>query len=169
MTRAASFTIGRVTGVHGLDGKLKVWSFAESAETFCSGKTVLLQTEDSPGRAYRIVRAGAHKKGILLSLEGVDTRQAAEDLVGSDIIIDRDQLPEPEKDTWYWQDLMGLEVIDRQRGCIGTITNIFPTGANDVLVVTDDNGETLVPMHRNFVKSVDLEKNTLKTDLPEDY
>ena len=89
--------------------------------------------------------------------------------MGSDIIMERDQLPEPEEDTWYWQDLIGLDVIDRQRGCIGRITNIFPTGANDVLVVTGDKGETLVPMHRNFVESVDLEKNTMKTDLPEDY
>jgi len=60
-------------------------------------------------------------------------------------------------------------VIDHKKGFIGRITDIFPTGANDVLVVTDKDQETLVPMHKHFVESVDLEKNILQTKLPEDY
>ena len=169
MNKAASFTIGKVTGVHGLDGNLKVWSFAESIDTFCPGKNVLLKSEEGLGKPYTILKASAHKKGILLSLDGVDNRNLAEDLVGKEILIDRDQLPEPEEDTWYWQDLLGLDVFDHQKGFIGKITNIFPTGANDVLVVTDKTRETLVPMHKHFVESVDIEKKTVRTTLPEDY
>jgi 16S rRNA processing protein RimM len=89
--------------------------------------------------------------------------------VGKKILIDRDQLPEPEEDTWYWQDLLGLNVFDHEKGFIGKITDIFPTGANDVLVVTDNEKETLVPMHKQFIESVDIEDGTVKTTLPEDY
>ncbi len=170
MNKTASFTIGKVTGVHGLKGYLKVWSFAESIETFCSGNIVLLKTvEEDGGKEFTIQKASPHKKGILLSLKGVDNRILAEDLVGKEIVIKRDQLPEPEEDSWYWQDLYGLDVVDHQKGALGKITDIFPTGANDVLVVTQDRKEILIPMHKHFVESVDIENKTVKTTLPEDY
>jgi len=169
MNKAASFTIGKVTGVHGLNGNLKVWSFADSIDTFSPGRSVLLKTEDEEGKPYKIIKASPHKKGILLFLEGVDNRSLAEDLVGKEILIDREQLSEPEEDTWFWQDLLGLDVFDHQKGFLGQITNIFPTGANDVLVVTDKTRETLIPMHKHFVASVDIENKTVRTTLPEDY
>lgn len=168
MNRTASFTIGKVTGVHGLGGNLKVWSFAQSVDTFSSGRSVLLKSEEEAGTQYTILQASPHKKGILLFLEGVDTRELAEDLVGKEILIDRDQLPEPEEDTWYWQDLVGLDVFDHEKGFIGKITEIFPTGANDVLVVTDKTRETLVPMHRHFIGKIDIDAGTVEVTLPEE-
>ncbi len=169
MNKATLFTIGKVTGVHGLNGNLKVWSFADSVDTFAPGTSILLKAEDEQGRMFTILQALPHKKGIILSLEGVDSRTLAQDLIGKEIIIDRDQLSEPEKDTWYWQDLLGMNVFDHQKGFIGKITDIFPTGANDVLVVVDKDQETLVPMNKNFVESIDIEKKTMLTTLPEDY
>jgi len=169
INKATSFTIGKVTGVHGLNGNLKVWSFADSIDTFCPGRSVLLKSDEEPGQPFTILQALPQKKGIILSLEGVDSRNMAEDLVGKEIFIDRDQLPEPEEDTWYWQDLLGMDVVDHQKGFIGTVTDIFPTGANDVLVVMDKDQETLVPMHKHFVESVDIEKKTILITLPEDY
>lgn len=174
MSTRALFTIGKVTGVHGLNGNLRVWSFAESIDTFGCDTIVLLQAEDGRKTEYSVRKVTPQKKGILLSLDGVDSRTLAENLVGWEILIDREQLPEPDDDSWYWQDLIGLKVIDELKGEIGKITDIFPTGANDVLVVTSDSStgeskETLVPMHKNFVASVDLEKQTMTTTLPEDY
>ncbi len=167
--KADFFTIGKVTGVHGLKGNLKIWSYAESVNTFCPGTSVLLQSGEEQGETFTILGALPSKKGVILSLEGVDTRSLAENLIGKMILIDRNQLPEPGEDNWYWQDLLGLQVVDHHKGFIGRITDIFPTGANDVLVVTDENKETLVPMHRNFVGTIDIEKNTMLTKLPEDY
>ena len=169
MNKATSFTIGKVTGVHGLNGNLKVWSFADSVDTFCPGTSVLLKAEEEQGKTFTILQALPHKKGVILSLKGVDSRNLAEDLIGKKVLIDRDQLPEPEEDTWYWQDLLGMDVFDHQKGFIGKITDIFPTGANDVLVVVDKGQETLVPMHKYFVESVDIGKKTMLTTLPEDY
>lgn len=173
MNKTTSFTIGKVTGVHGLNGNLKVWSYAESIETFSPGRIVLLKFEDEEGSTYTITRSAAHKKGILLNLEGIDSRTLAEALVGKEILIHRDQLPEPEEDTWYWQDLIGLDVIDQDKGLIGRITRIFPTGAYDILVVTQDvpgqkQKETLVPMHRQFVLCVDQEQRHVQVRLPEE-
>lgn len=165
------FTIGKVTGVHGLNGNLKVWSFAESIDTFGAGRIVLLQTENGQSREFKIKKASTHKKGLLLSLETIENRTLAEELIGSEIKIGRDQLPEPEEDSWYWQDLIGLNVSDHIKGALGRVTDIFPTGAYDILVVTDkdNNKEILIPMNRHFVADVDLENQKIVTTLPEDY
>ena len=169
MDNTASFTIGKVTGVHGLNGILKVASFAESVDTFKKGRIIVARSDGEAGKSYLILHSSPHKHGVLLTLEGIESRDQAENLVGKEILVDRDQLPEPEKDTWYWQDLMGLDVVDHLKGYLGKITHIFQTGANDVLVVTDSERETLVPMHKYFVESVDMNCHTLKTTLPEDY
>jgi 16S rRNA processing protein RimM len=179
MTSTPSFIIGRVSGVHGLAGNLKVWSFADSIDTFCPGTCISLKSSDTEtsgkddSKLYTILQSSPNKKGVILQIEGpdgkIDTRELAEELVGQDISINREFLPEPEEDSWYWQDLYGLDVVDHIKGFIGKITEVFPTGANDVLVVKNDKLETLVPMHKNFVESVDLESKTVKTTLPEDY
>ncbi len=174
MDEKGLLTIGKVTGVHGLGGNLKVWSFAESLDTFGKGKQVILEHEDplpnTPERvgSFRIQSVSAMKKGILLRLNGVDTRNQAERLTGCSILIPRDELPGLDEDTWYWEDLYTLEVRDQTLGHLGTIEQIFPTPARDILVVRDKtrDRETLIPMHRRFVESVDLENRVVKTILP---
>ena len=169
MDKITSFTIGKVTGVHGLNGNLKVWSFAQSIETFNPDREVLLKREKEQGRLFTILKALPQKKGIILTLEGLDNRTLAESFIGCEIIISRDQLPEPEENSWYWEDLINLDVVDHNMGFIGKVTEIFPTGAHDILVVIDkDNNkkETLVPMHKEFVKSIDAQQNEIKITLP---
>ena len=167
-------TIGKVTGVHGLDGKLKVRSFAESPETFQQGLQVRLRPDDSltgtsgPDRSFTIQKVSPKKSGLLLGLQDVDTREEAEELIGWNILVPKEALPELEEDTWYWEDLYHLEVIDQNLGSLGVIERIFPTGANDILVVKNHKTgrETLIPMHRHFVKSVDMESKVVKTEVP---
>ncbi|MDD9300832.1 MAG: 16S rRNA processing protein RimM [Desulfobacter sp.] len=162
-------TIGKITGVHGLAGGLKVWSFAQSLETFEKGITVNLRNENGKTVTPHVIdRASDRKKGILLFLKEVKTREQAEDLVGKEIIVDKDLLPALEQDTWYWKDLQGLRVEDQTLGKLGTIERIFPTGADDILVVTDKNTKTeiLIPMNRHFVTDVDIETGQVTTDLP---
>ena len=163
-------TMGKISGVHGLAGNLKVWSFAESSDTFKKGCTILIRKEneaDGAGITHTIQSVSPWKKGVLLKLKGVSDRNGAEDLVGRLILMDKTDLPELEEDTWYWQDLLGLNVVDQERGDVGTIEDIFPTGANDVLVVKKGKDEILIPMHREFILDVDLDKGVVETRLPE--
>ena len=167
-------TIGKITGVHGLKGSLKVWSFAQSVDTFGKGRQIWLKAEhEKEGKLYTILHSSARKKGVLIGLAHVDSIDLAEELVGREILISKDQLPEIEEDTWYWQDLCGMEVVDRALGKLGTIDRIFPTNANDILVVTDKNAggesEVLIPMHEHFIESVDTDTKIVFTTLPEGY
>lgn len=163
-------TIGKVTGVHGLAGNLKIWSFAESPETFAPGRTLRLVTEgETTGETVTIDKARPQKKGLLLTLKEITTREAAEAQVGKELLVHREDLPEPEEDAWYWQDLYGLKVVDSQAGEIGVVDHIFPTGADDILVVKDNGREVLVPMNPHFVESVDLDNRRITTCLPEGF
>jgi len=169
MNKTVLFTIGRVTSVHGLNGNLKVCSFAHSIETFRSGREVFLKADKNPGNPFNILKAMSYKKGILLSLKGVDNRTFATSFIGSEILINKDQLPKLKKDTWYWEDLINLDVIDQNKGFIGRVKKIFSTNAHDILVVKNDTNETLVPIHDHFVKTIDVKQNAIKIILPENY
>lgn len=169
-------TIGKVTGVHGLGGNLKVWSWAQSPDTFTQGLAVVLKNEDEPlepGREYVITRTGMYKKGVLLTLAGVSTREASEALVGKLVLVDKNNLPDLDEDTWYWQDLIGLTVVDTREGELGRVEQLFPTGADDILVVTNKapqgKQEVLIPMNAVFIKDVNLGNGVIKTELPEGF
>lgn len=169
-------TMGKITGVHGLGGNLKVWSWAQSPDTFIPGLAVVLKDEDEPldlGREYVIIRTGRYKKGVLLTLEGVSTREASQALVGKLVLVDKSNLPDLDEDTWYWQDLIGLTVVDTSKGEIGRVEQLFSTGADDILVVTNKTSqgkqEVLIPMNAVFVKDVNLDTGVISIELPEGF
>lgn len=162
------FTLGVVTGVHGLKGFLKVRSFSESLETFSSGLKMIVRRPGQRDEMYEILKASPHKKGILMQLSGVD-RDKAETLVGSELLVDRGVLPEPEEDSYFWEDLIGLRVTDETLGFLGIIDSIMETGSNDVFVVKNkkNGGEILVPGLASVVVDVDLEQGEMRVDLPD--
>jgi 16S rRNA processing protein RimM len=162
--------MGQITGAHGLDGNVKVRSFAQSSDLFAPGSRVFIPVDTrEDARPFDIDRCMPHKKGLLMHLAGVDDRDAAEALIGKDLLVNRSRLPEPEDDAWYWQDLYGLTVTDQILGDLGIIDTIFSTGAHDILVVKDRETERLIPMHRQFILSVDLENALVVTRLPEGF
>ena len=128
--------MGQITGVHGLDGNVKVRSFAQSPDFFAPGTRVFIPVKTREhARPFDIQRCVPHKKGLLMHLAGVDDRDAAEALIGKPLLVHRSRLPEPEDNAWYWQDLYGLTVTDQTLGNLGIIDTIFSTGAHDILVV----------------------------------
>lgn len=171
MADGSFLTIGKVTGVHGLAGNLKVWSYADSPDTFAKGRRIMLRDEGADqGRTFTISKASPRKKGVLLCLKEITTREGSEGLVGKEILMDRTQLPDLEEDTWYWEDLMGLTVVDRDMGKLGKVDRLFSTGADDILVVKGPGKtETLIPMNSHFVNEVDLEGQRMTTTLPEGF
>ena len=169
MAQKTLFTIGEVIGVHGLGGNLKIRSFAESKDAYAEGRFVWIRQDNGGGKWFEIRNASVHKKGLLLSLKGVEDRNAAERLVNGEILIQRDYFEEPEDGAYFREDLIGLEIMDENRGYIGRVEHIFETAAHDVLVVKNaENGmETLVPATFPIVIAVDLTGGVIETRLPE--
>ena len=160
--------LGKLTSVHGLKGYVKVQSFedSDSDTLFCAGASVLIRIPHKYEKWHKIIKANAHKKGLLVLLKGIN-REAAEALVGGELCLKRSDMPELEPGTFYWEDLIGLAVEDVNKGYLGKIDSIIPTGSNDVYVVKDGKSETLVPALPWVVLSVDLTDGKMLVDLPE--
>ena len=163
--------IGKVVGVHGIKGVLKILSYAESLSRYASG--ISLQVKDARGGTCtaKIKWAKPHAKVILLSLEGITNRNQAERLSGADLFINRALLEEPEEGAFYWQDIIGLAVVDMADTFLGRVTAIIDTGSNDVYVVrrTEEGRrfEVLVPALERVVREINLQTGVMRVDLPE--
>lgn len=159
--------IGKIVGAHGTQGNLKIISFAESLEIFEAGSAAMLVDADGRCSSFVINWIKPHGRTALMSLEGIASRDAAETLTGCEMHIHRARLPQLEPGTYYWMELIGLEVVTTSGVCIGKIESIIQTGSNDVYVVSDHRQEVLVPALEKVVISVDLEKKQMRVDLPE--
>jgi 16S rRNA processing protein RimM len=167
MEKDGDLHIGTIVGVHGIKGYLKLYSSAESTDFFKPGKRLFLHRSGREAVIHTVVDFEPYSKGYRIAFEGVTERNAAELLIGSEIYIKRSELPAPDKDTWYWCDLIGLEVFHADRTCIGRIENIFSTGAHDVFVVRDGRKETLIPAIASVIRHIDLDQKTVTVELPE--
>lgn len=157
--------IGRIVGVHGIRGELKIESWAEPRERIFDYQPWLLET--APGRVEEVSGAhgGSRGKGMWARLPGVDGRDAASALIGTDISVDRALLPAPAEGEYYWADLEGLDVVDLDGVSLGRVSHVFATGANDVLVVRGGEREHLVPfVQGQFVHEVDLAAGRIRVD-----
>lgn len=163
-------SVGKIVGTHGIRGVLKVCPYVESFAAFESGAEILT-VDPRGGRTSWIVKwAEPYKRMLRMALERIETIEAAEGLIGSEIWIQRERLPELEEEgAYYWVDLIGLSVFSVSGEYLGRIESIFPTGSNDVFVVKDQGQgkEILVPALASVVVDVDLDGKTVRVDLPE--
>jgi 16S rRNA processing protein RimM len=168
--------VGKISGVHGVKGWVKVHSDTEPREGITEYSPWYLQQgsqRKGEWRQVRVEQGRRHGKTVIAKLEDVDDRDAAMLLTGAVIAISARQLPLLDKDEFYWRDLVGLRVINTQGLELGTVQRIIETGANDVLVVGDstrEGREHLVPWTPgNAVLDVDLDNGQIRVDWDEDF
>ena len=163
--------VGKVSGLFGVKGWQKIFSETAPRENILSYSPWYLKTGDG-WQAFELKAGKVHGKSIIAQLETCIDRDKAAELVGCQIAIHRDQLPETEKDEYYWRDLVGLKVQTTQGVALGIVKSLMETGANDVLVVgatSDKPGEAtqerLVPfVPGQYVVTVDLDNGLMVVD-----
>jgi len=160
-------TVGRINGVHGVRGNVKVQLFAGEESIILDHDEVVLRLADGHRETYEIQWIQPHRRGYLLALAGVGDRMGAEALVGAHLVVDKRRLPQLDDDSLYWFELEGMTVTTIEGTPIGTITAIMETGSNDVYVVRSGKHETLVPALKSVVKRVDRQRRIMTVDLPE--
>jgi 16S rRNA processing protein RimM len=159
--------IGAVNRPQGLKGALRVVPYLGAMEDYGGLRTVTIVTDD--GREERPVRAcRPHGKVLVVELEGVDDRTAAEAYTGARLYAERSQLPDLEAGEFYKEDLIEALVVTEEGATLGTVTGFIDTGSNDVLIVTGDGAECLIPLTRSAVISVDPESRTITVVAPEE-
>lgn len=156
--------LGRIVGLFGVDGCVKVESYTEPRTRIFKYRPWLLRSAAGE-REVEGAKGRAQGKGIVASLPGVADRDAAAALVGTEIWIPRSALPKPGPGEYYWADLEGLDVVTLDGTPLGTVSHLFATGANDVLVVRDGDRERMIPfVPGQFVQAVDLGSRRLTVD-----
>ncbi len=155
--------LGRITGIFGVRGWVKVFSYTEPREAVLDYGRWLL-SKDGGWREAKLAEGKRHGKTVIARIEGVNDRDEAETLIGIDIGVPREELPEAEAGQYYWADLEGLEVVRRDGSRVGTVAELLETGANDVMVVRGER-EILIPfvMDRVIV-DVDLAEGVITVD-----
>lgn len=161
------FQVGVVVGIHGLRGDLKVRPLSHGSTALLDTRELWLAHPGESRKRYVAVRCVQHKKSMLLRLQGAESFELAEPLVGCEVLMAYDDLPETGSDEDYWFELEGLTVVDRRRGEIGRLEDLFATAAHDVYVVNGRFGEVLIPAVKQFVIEVDQQQKTMLVDLPD--
>ena len=162
--------LGRISGVFGVKGWLKVHSDTEPRENILSYSPWYLSI-GGQWQSRKVLSGRVHGKGLVVQLEGCDDRDLAATLVRTEIAITRAQLPEASPGEFYWQDLLGLQVLTLDAVDLGNVTSLMETGANDVLVIKAKDGqERLVPFIRDsIITDINLAAGTITVDWDPDF
>ena len=160
--------LGQVSGLFGVRGWVKVFSYTDPRENILQYDPWYLRVGEG-WREVRLAEGQRHGKTVIVRLEGCDDRDAAAAWVGHDIGVRREQLPALEEDEYYWSDLEGLQVETTAGLALGRVSHLLETGANDVLVVQGDR-ERLIPYVRpDVVVDIDLAAGKMRVDWDPDF
>lgn len=156
--------VGKIVGIHGLQGWLKLISYCEPREQLFEHRPLLIGNVSITEFEGKV-----HGKGLLIRLSGYPDRTSVEPFVGNTVSIARSQLPDLPDDEYYWADLEGLQVVNTAGEVLGRIARIMATGANDVLVVNGKR-QLLIPfVQGRYVLDVDLEAGEMTVDWAADW
>lgn len=144
--------VGRINGLFGTHGWVKVFSYTRPRENLLDYTAWYLRDGRS-WQAYAVAAAKRHGSGLIVSLRGVEDRDTAATLLRRDIAIERKQLAAPATGEYYWADLIGLNVVNREGKPLGQVAGLIETGANDVLRV-EGREQRLIP----FVEGVYIDE-----------
>ena len=166
-TKQEHVLIGKIVGIHGLKGTNKLRSYAESLSVFSPGRSILVRDLRGREASYEIHWVKPHTGNPLVSFKGIANRDQAKTLIGAELFIPQSELPELDEDTYYWYDLIGIEVVTMTGESLGRIESIIETGSNDVYIVKSNEKEVLIPALESVVLEIDLEHKRMQVDLPE--
>ncbi len=159
--------MGRIAAPFGIKGWVKVQPYSEDPGALMDFESWRVGRGEQHTQ-YAVEEIQDHGNALVAKLAGIDDRDAAYALRGQEVSVARNELPAPEENEFYWSDLIGLKVFNREGIELGKVTSLMETGAHDVLVVKGTR-EYLIPFVAAFVGKVDLAGGTIEVDWGEDY
>ena len=156
--------IGRVLKAHGVKGAVRVELLTDFPDRFASGCEVVVG-----GRRLTVARSQGQDGSLLVFFEGIDDRDAAEQLAGAYCTVPLAEARALPADRYYHFQLVGLTVVDAHHAReLGQVAEVLSYPANDVLRVTGRDREILIPMIRSVVRSIAPAEGTITVDFPEE-
>ena len=176
---ADAIEVGRIADAWGIKGWFKVLPYSASPEALFSSKRWFLQPSENGAKTFsgtvllKIKEAKDHSDSVVAHAQEIDDRNAAELLKGARIFISRSSFPTPETDEYYWVDLIGLEVVNREGLALGQVSDLLNTGPQAVLVLAylyeGKRKERMIPFVNAYIDGVDLQAKRITVDWQPDF
>ncbi|MES2282311.1 MAG: ribosome maturation factor RimM [Pseudomonadota bacterium] len=180
--------VGRILDAWGVKGWLKILPHSTDPEALFAARSWFLQPPDAKFRpgfnaftgtvSIAVDEAKTHSDSVVAKVAGLDDRTAAEALRGARIFLPRSAFPAASKDEYYWVDLIGLDVVNREGVGLGSVRDLMATGPHSVLCVeytakqedgTEAAAERMIPFVSVYVDSVDIAGKRITVDWQPDY
>lgn len=163
MTVEEKIVVGRISGLYGLHGWIKVFSYTEPIDNIVGYNPWYLRFMNT----WRLIELGKgkrHGKTVIAKLQGFDDREQASRLIGADIAVAPGQLKVLAEGEFYWTELIGLRVVNLRGEFLGIVDHVLETGANDVLIL-DGKREVMIPfVLDDIIKEVRLGESLIVAD-----
>lgn len=176
---ADAIEVGRIADAWGIKGWFKVLPHSADSEALFSSKRWFLMPSERGAKTFSgvvklaITEAKVHSNTVVATAREVTDRTAAEALRGARIFVSRSSFPAAEKDEYYWVDLIGLDVVNREGVALGTVKELLSTGAQTVLVMDyEQDGKTqerMIPFVSVYIDNVDLSARRILVDWQPDF
>lgn len=160
---AQPVVLGRISGLFGVRGWVKVFSYTEPREAVLDYSDWLLSSSDG-WQPVQVAEGQRQGKSVIARIEGYEDRDQAAALIGSEIGVPRDVMPDAGEGRYYWSDLEGMRVVHTDGRELGRVDHLLETGADDVMVVRGEQ-ELLIPFAVDtVVRDVDLASGVIRVD-----
>ena len=185
---ADALEVGRILDAWGVKGWVKILPHSTDPEALFSAKTWYLQTPDAKFRpgfslfsgtvSLKVDEAKIHSGTVVAKFSGIEDRNVAEALRGARIFLARSSFPAASTDEYYWVDLIGLNVVNREGVALGCVRDLMTTGPQSVLCIeytsTQEDGtsisaERMIPFVSAYVDKVDIAGKCITVDWQPDY
>jgi 16S rRNA processing protein RimM len=176
---ADAIEVGRIADAWGVKGWFKVLSHSADPQALFSSKRWFILPSERGAKTFSgvvklaIREAKTHSDTVVATAQGIDDRTAAESIRGARIFIPRASFPTADKDEFYWVDLIGLGVVNREGVALGVVKELLSTGAQTVLVMEFElegkTQERMIPFVAVYVDDVDLTRRLITVDWQADY
>lgn len=165
--------MGRIVAPFGVKGWVRVAPYGDEPETWGSMPRWWISTdEDAPEDAWKpveLLECKPHGTGLVATFKEAPDRNAAEALKGWFVGAPRDALPDPGEETYYWADLIGLAVVNKDGEHFGEVAGLLSTGAHDVLRVVEGEEERLIPFVATYALDVNMQARRITVDWQKDW
>lgn len=154
---------GKIVNTHGLKGEVKVYSYTDNEKKILKLKKVYIR-----GKEYKVESMRLQKQMFLMKLQGIDDIDQTKFLMNEMCFREVEKNESNDDEGYFIKDLVGIEVIDVNGNVIGTLKEVFRTGANDVYEVVDKNNKSIyLPAIKKVIKSIDISSHKMTVELME--
>ena len=159
--------VGKINGFFGVQGWVKIFSYTKPRKNILEYQPWYF-LDNETYKVIEITSGREQSKTIVAQVKGINNRDEALQLIGKNLYINKDQLPELDNDAHYWYELTGFRVINKNEVDLGIVDYFVDTGSNHVLVIKGET-EHWIPYIEPFLVSVDKHKKVISVDWDENF